>query len=120
MKNLHWVFIILVMLSTKVLAQKPDVVASNIDSTMSPATDFFQFANGGWFKRNPIPSTESSWGIGRVLYEDIYAKKRIINENLGKQKLVPGSIEQKIYDFLQNLDVVQFPISLFHHNHHQA
>lgn len=101
MKNLHWLFIILVTLSTKVLAQKPDVVASNIDSTMSPATDFFQFANGGWFKRNPIPSTESSWGIGRVLYEDIYAKKRIINENLGKQKLVPGSIEQKIYDFWQ-------------------
>lgn len=101
MKNLLWVSIILMTLSTKAIAQKSDVVTSNIDSTMSPATDFFQFANGGWFKRNPIPSTESSWGIGRVLYEDIYAKKRIINENLGKQKLVPGSIEQKIYDFWQ-------------------
>ncbi len=99
MKNFHWALILLLTLSTTTFAQKPDVVASNIDNTTSPATDFFQFANGGWFKRNPIPSTESSWGIGRVLYEDIYAKKRTINENLGKVALMPGQIEQKIYDF---------------------
>lgn len=40
--------------------QKTDILAANVDTTVSPATDFFLFANGGWIKRNPIPASESS------------------------------------------------------------
>jgi putative endopeptidase len=45
---------------------KPDFLAANIDKTMSPATDFFLYANGGWIKRTPIPASESGWGIGNM------------------------------------------------------
>jgi len=29
----------------------PDFLAANIDSTISPASDFFLYANGGWIKK---------------------------------------------------------------------
>ncbi len=36
--------------------------AANLDTTCAPCKDFFQFANGGWLKNNPIPPAYSSWG----------------------------------------------------------
>ena len=58
----------------------PDAVAANVDSTIHPAQDFFDYANGGWIKRNPIPAEYSSWGIGNLVQEELYKRLRIINE----------------------------------------
>lgn len=58
----------------------PDAVAANVDSTVNPAQDFFDYANGGWIKRNPIPAEYSSWGIGNLVQEELYKRLRIINE----------------------------------------
>ena len=76
-----------------------DVVASNIDTSISPADNFFDFANGGWIKANPIPASESNWGIGKVLQEDIYAKMRKVAEEAAKTPAQLGTNEQKIGDF---------------------
>jgi putative endopeptidase len=76
-----------------------DAVVSNIDTTINPADDFFQFANGAWLKANPIPASESSWGIGKVLQEDIYSKMKKVSEDAAKSSAVKGSNEQKIGDF---------------------
>ena len=76
-----------------------DVVASNIDTSVSPADDFFQFANGGWLKAHPIPESESSWGIGKVLQDDIYSKMRKVAEDAAKTPAQLGTNEQKIGDF---------------------
>ncbi|MGO4289292.1 M13 family metallopeptidase [Chitinophaga sp. RAB17] len=58
----------------------PDAVAANVDSTVNPAQDFFDYANGGWIKRNPIPPEYSSWGIGNLVQEELYKRLRTINE----------------------------------------
>lgn len=34
----------------------------NIDRTANACTDFYQFANGGWLRSNPIPGAFSRWG----------------------------------------------------------
>ena len=48
---------------------KKDILIEDMDTTVNPATDFFQYANGGWLKRNPIPNDQSSWGIGNLVDE---------------------------------------------------
>ena len=78
---------------------KNDVVAANVDTTVSPADDFFMFANGGWIKNHPIPGSESSWSIGKMVNEDIYNKMKIVSENAAKANAAKGSNEQKIGDF---------------------
>src|SRR5882724_1419023 len=42
---------------------------SNLDRSVSACTDFYQFANGGWVKKNPIPAAYSRWGSFDQLQE---------------------------------------------------
>src|SRR5712671_4926090 len=78
---------------------KTDFLAANIDPTVNPGQDFFTYANGGWLKRNPIPNTESAWGIGNVVREQLYLNLRSINEQAAGASAPPGSDQQKIGDF---------------------
>ena len=80
-------------------AEKKDVLADNRDTTVSPTQDFFDYANGGWIKRNPIPAEQSSWGIGNLVFEENLKRLREISENAAKAKAANGSSEQKIGDF---------------------
>src|SRR5437868_1611439 len=77
---------------------QPDFLAKNIDSTVSPADDFFSYAEGTWLKNTAIPEEESSWGIGNLVQEDIYERLRIINEQALNNKEAKV-VEQKIGDF---------------------
>jgi putative endopeptidase len=40
----------------------PTLDLSSIESGVSPGDDFYQYANGGWLARNPIPPEFSIWG----------------------------------------------------------
>ncbi len=79
--------------------KKPDILSSNIDRSVSPASDFFMYANGGWIKRTPIPASESNWGIGKMVQEEIYKRILSINEQSAKAAAPIGSNTQKIGDF---------------------
>src|SRR5215471_17844957 len=78
---------------------KQDFLAADIDPAVSPADDFFDYANGGWLKRNPIPASEPAWGIGNVVREELYVQLRNIDEAAAQKKAATGTDEQKIGDF---------------------
>lgn len=42
---------------------------ANLDRSVSACTDLYQFANGGWIARNPIPPAFSRWGSFNQLEE---------------------------------------------------
>ena len=35
---------------------------ANMNTSVSACSDFFEYANGGWIKRNPVPAAFSNWG----------------------------------------------------------
>lgn len=75
----------------------PDILAANVDSTVNPAQDYFDFVNGGWIKQNPIPAEYSAWGIGNLVQEELYKRLRLINEQAAEK---PGdAISHKIAAF---------------------
>lgn len=78
----------------------PDPVTSHIDSSFRPQDNFFMYANNGWFKTHPIPSSESSNGIFRTIQDTINeAVKRICETSAADTKAEKGSNKQKIGDF---------------------
>jgi putative endopeptidase len=77
----------------------PDPLAGNRDTTVKPGEDFFYYANGGWFKANPIPPTESSNGIYLMVQDSINNTLRIICDDCSKNPGTKGSVRQKIGDF---------------------
>lgn len=78
----------------------PDILVSDLDSSVNPGNDFFDYANGGWFKRNPIPASESGWGIGNLVEDEIYQKLLKINSDAAADSTsAKGTATQKIGDF---------------------
>src|SRR5262245_17590672 len=59
---------------------KKDFLADNLDTTVSPSQDFFQYANGGWIKKNPIPNDQAGWGIGNLVIEENLKRFKDLNE----------------------------------------
>lgn len=85
--------------SDSAAATKGDVLVSNMDSSVSPGQDFFQYANGGWIKSNPIPGDQGAWGIGNLVVEENLKRLRTISEKAATANAAQGSNEQKIGDF---------------------
>ncbi len=76
-----------------------DIIFKDLDTTVNPGTDFFQYANGGWLKKNPIPAAYASWGIGNVVEEELRDRLKKINLDAEKANAPKGSDTQKIGDF---------------------
>jgi putative endopeptidase len=89
----------IVITACKQKEAKVDFLSANIDSSVKVSEDFFLYANGKWIKQNPIPASESGWGIGNLVNEEIYDRLKIINEKAVTEKAAAGSISQKIADF---------------------
>ena len=84
----------------KKINEGPDALIAHIDSTVKPGNDFFLYANGGWFKQNPIPASEQSNGIWQLIQDTINAQIRQVCESSAALKDAPvGSNKQKIGDF---------------------
>lgn len=80
-------------------AKPPDPLRADLDTAVSPAQDFFAYANGGWLKAHPIPASESSWGIGNEVQDEIWARLRTLSEHDAAAHPSAGSDAQKIGDF---------------------
>src|SRR5436853_4564018 len=77
-----------------------DILAENIDTTVNPAEDFFKYTNGGWLKKNPIPESERSYGIAKLVMNETYDRMlKLSNDAADDSKAEKGSSTQKIGDF---------------------
>jgi putative endopeptidase len=85
-----------------------DPLITHRDTTIDPATDFFYYANGEWFKMNPIPASESSNGIFNLVRDTVNAQiRRICESSATDKKAEKNSNKQKIGDFYASgLDTV--------------
>ena len=78
---------------------KSGLVMSNLDKTVKPADDFYQFATGGWQKNNPLPAAYSRFGSFDLLAENNNKQINGILTELQKKKYKTGTIEKKLSDF---------------------
>lgn len=76
---------------------------SNIDSTVSPCENFYQYAVGNWMKNNPVPSTESRWSSFNILHKENQKKlESLILEANKKEDAHKGSDAQLIRDLYRS------------------
>src|SRR3712207_6418669 len=78
----------------------------NLNKTVRPADDFYEFATGGWQKNNPLPAAYSRFGSFDQLQEDNNKRINTILGELQKKTYKRETTEQKLSDFYkQALDV---------------
>ena len=75
---------------------------NNLDINVDPGLDFYQFANGGWVKNNPLPAEFSRYGTFDALAEENNEKVKKLVEEVGNIESDKGSINQKVGDFFKS------------------
>src|SRR5688572_20305013 len=56
------------------LRTQEDLLAANVDTTISPGDDFYQHATGAWLRQHPIPHDQARWGIANVASDEVYVQ----------------------------------------------
>lgn len=75
------------------------IKAEDMDLTVNPAENFYQYANGGWIKNNPLPSDRSRFGSFDALADRNEIQIKSIFSELSAQENEVGSVAQKIGDY---------------------
>ncbi|MBR0046762.1 MAG: M13 family metallopeptidase [Bacteroidaceae bacterium] len=79
-------------------AQTAGIKLENMDMTVKPGTDFYEYACGEWMRKNPLRPEFSSYGSFDVIVEENQKRIRGIIEGLAEQPQQKGSLGQKIGD----------------------
>lgn len=76
----------------------PAIDLANLDTTISPKDDFYQYATGGWQKNHPLKPEYSRYGSFDVLRENNEIRLNELFQGLTSLKTTEGSVQQKIAD----------------------
>lgn len=71
---------------------------ANMDTTVAPGADFYEYATAGWQKNHPLTAEYSRYGSFDILQENSLKQLQLIIDSVSQMQNVDGSIEQKIAD----------------------
>ncbi|MBB2150854.1 M13 family metallopeptidase [Pedobacter gandavensis] len=73
---------------------------ANMDLTVKPGDDFYQYASGTWIKNNPVPAKETRWGSFNALRDfNINAVKGLVQNAAADKSAPAGSVKRRVGDF---------------------
>lgn len=106
MMNLKHLIPVLALAVTGASAQQADLKSgldvTDMNPSVKPGADFFEYAGGNWRKNHPIPAEYSRYGSFEMLIENNERQLHELIEHIAAQANPTGSLEQKIGD-LYNL-----------------
>ena len=86
----------------------PAIDMTNLDLTVAPNADFYQYATGGWQAKNPLKPEYSRYGSFDVLRDNNEKRINALFSEMTRMETAAGSVEQKIADlYKMGLDSVR-------------
>lgn len=79
--------------------EKDPLDLSGRDTTVSPAQNFFEYANGTWIKNTKIPADKTGWGSFYIVRDQaLQNMKTILDSCLNAKDPQKGSLAQQVGD----------------------
>jgi len=86
----------------------PAIDLTDLDLSVAPGENFYQYANGGWMIKNPLKGEYARYGSFDKLGEDNVERLNALFAEMSEKKYESGTVEQKISDlYKQGLDSVR-------------
>ncbi len=86
----------------------PAIDLANLDTSVSPGEDFYQYSTGGWQKSHPLGPEYARFGSFDILRENNVERLNDLFKEMATLKAEDGSVEQKISDlYKMGLDSVR-------------
>ena len=87
------------MMTTAASAQlRSGINLADLDTSVRPADNFYEYACGGWMKANPLPAAYARFGSFDRLAEDNNKRINGILKELQTNTYAEGTVEQKLSD----------------------
>ena len=86
------------LLSLNAQQKASGINRADMDTSVKPGDDFFQYAGGGWMKANPLSPQYSSYGVFNDLAEKNRLQLQELFDNLQKEQHAFGTVGQKVKD----------------------
>jgi len=100
MKNVILIFSVFVFICINSCSTKDMAIdKKNLDESIDPGVNFYQYANGGWIKNNPLPAEFSRYGSFDALAEENNERVKTLVEEVAACNAEEGSINRKVGDF---------------------
>lgn len=81
------------------LNMQKSILIENLDQSVSPKEDFFEYANGGWLKKNPIPLDRARWSSFDFLHDENEKRLLLILDDLKNDQALSDPDFKKVRDF---------------------
>ena len=98
--------LVIAFISLIALAQQPaiehGIQVANMDKSVRPGDDFYQYANGGWLKRTEIPPDRAGYGVFSRLDDLATKRTNDLIQEIAKSNSAPGSSNRKIADLFNS------------------
>lgn len=91
-----------------VIPPKKFIDPANMDLSVKPGDNFFEYANGTWIKTHPIPDKQTRWGSFGILAQENTDHLLSILKDVSKAPGQPkGSLKQRVGDmYASGMDTV--------------
>ena len=84
---------------TQISSNDPVFDAADSDPSVSPADDFYRFANGGWLDANPVPPEYGAWGSAHEVHVRNETILRELLQDAVSTEAESGSTQQMVGDY---------------------
>ncbi|GHV90924.1 peptidase M13 [Spirochaetia bacterium] len=94
--KLFFLSIIVLSLLSAGCRSSGDYFLDNLDRSVSPRTDFYQYVNGNWLKDHPLSPSDFLVSTFTELQFRTNERMFVMIDSINRETAAPGSIEQKI------------------------
>ncbi len=74
------------------------IFLENMDTSVKPGDDFYQYVNGRWLEENTIPADKTRWGAFDILRDKSEENVRSLIQAAAQGDFVKGSEQQQVGD----------------------